>query len=673
MGNPVEIRDLRNPAEWPAGAKPVTRKIQYDDLYRATRIDYVYSAGDDQWVSPFADEVASGGEATDGRRAPPSPHVAFDKRVLRQTFEYDWLGNTDKSGDDSRGFYDRSLGTIENATAGTPGVTEAKPYQLRSASNIEGAADGREGQLWTKYDVAGNLTRLDLRRVGPCLPSGDCSQRFEYRWDEVGRLERARRWDTSTNLGDVDGAVPAGTPAADLRYVYDASDQRILKEAVDAAGVSSHTLYLFPTLELRRAAHGDGFGYDGSPEGVADYEVDRWTAVPYLLANGVRLARLAYEETTAPSRDPAEMTGEDGAVNASTSQLHVFFELGDHLGSTSVVLDKATGELVERSTFLGYGATESDYRPSRWEGFREEYKFTGKEEDVEVGLQYFGKRFLNPYLGRWVSADPLAVHAPGEADLNVYAYVAGKIFQYVDPTGLDEKEVGWFKQAKLWTADKIGKNLRSVCDQFKQACASMAGQFGTGSKYWQQRLLDHYVDQRGERINLTLGDSRSWVQEVDKRTDGPFNPYLSQRLTDRSDAVRKEMKASGAASREFRWKGSTAQGFDGPGHFMTQWDIKVQITQDKDGSFRETFSGTMQMTDRWDFDPKPPGERPYDAELKTRLGQAISGDVFDIDSGELRVHGSDDTTVVIDGRAPKPPKVSQGSQVPRGGSSTGEK
>lgn len=428
---------MRNPAEWPAGAKPVTRKIQYDDLYRATRIDYVYSAGDDQWVSPFADEVASGGEATDGRRAPPSPHVAFDKRVLRQTFEYDWLGNTDKSGDDSRGFYDRSLGTIENATAGTPGVTEAKPYQLRSASNIEGAADGREGQLWTKYDVAGNLTRLDLRRVGPCLPSGDCSQRFEYRWDEVGRLERARRWDTSTNLGDVDGAVPAGTPAADLRYVYDAGDQRILKEAVDAAGVSSHTLYLFPTLELRRAAHGDGFGYDGSPEGVADYELDRWTAVPYLLANGVRLARLAYEETTAPSRDPAEMTGEDGAVNASTSQLHVFFELGDHLGSTSVVLDKATGELVERSTFLGYGATESDYRPSRWEGFREEYKFTGKEEDVEVGLQYFGKRFLSPRLGRWISADPLEVHGVGSAgEPNVFAYVSGAILKDTDPLGL---------------------------------------------------------------------------------------------------------------------------------------------------------------------------------------------------------------------------------------------
>jgi RHS repeat-associated protein len=64
--------------------------------------------------------------------------------------------------------------------------------------------------------------------------------------------------------------------------------------------------------------------------------------------------------------------------------------------------------------------------------------FTGKEEDVEVGLVYFGKRFLNPLLGRWVSADPLAVHEPGEADLNLYAYVRGMALKAVDPLGLQE-------------------------------------------------------------------------------------------------------------------------------------------------------------------------------------------------------------------------------------------
>jgi RHS repeat-associated protein len=66
-------------------------------------------------------------------------------------------------------------------------------------------------------------------------------------------------------------------------------------------------------------------------------------------------------------------------------------------------------------------------------------KFTGKEEDSEVGLTYFGKRFLNAQLGRWISADPLAVHAPGEADLNLYAYVSGSVLKNVDPLGLEEK------------------------------------------------------------------------------------------------------------------------------------------------------------------------------------------------------------------------------------------
>jgi RHS repeat-associated protein len=112
------------------------------------------------------------------------------------------------------------------------------------------------------------------------------------------------------------------------------------------------------------------------------------------------------------------------------------------LGSTSLVVDKATSELVEATTYLGYGARESDYRPGRWEGFREDYGFTGKEEDQEVGLTYFGKRFLSPYLGRWVSADPLGVHRVNHADPNLYAYVHGTVLSYIDPRGLDRLAAG---------------------------------------------------------------------------------------------------------------------------------------------------------------------------------------------------------------------------------------
>jgi RHS repeat-associated protein len=76
------------------------------------------------------------------------------------------------------------------------------------------------------------------------------------------------------------------------------------------------------------------------------------------------------------------------------------------------------------------------YRPGRWGDFREDYGFTGKEEDVEVGLVYFGKRFYAPGLQRWVSADPLETHRPGEAEPNVYAYVDGRALLNTDPAGL---------------------------------------------------------------------------------------------------------------------------------------------------------------------------------------------------------------------------------------------
>ena len=76
---------------------------------------------------------------------------------------------------------------------------------------------------------------------------------------------------------------------------------------------------------------------------------------------------------------------------------------------------------MERATYQPYGAIETDYRTARWANFREAYKFTGKEDDIEVGLTYFGGRYYAPQLGRWMSPDPVAVHSQ-KGNLNVYAY-----------------------------------------------------------------------------------------------------------------------------------------------------------------------------------------------------------------------------------------------------------
>jgi RHS repeat-associated protein len=400
-GNPATIRDWRDPDAWPVGAKPVTRKAQYDDLYRLTNIEYSYADGDNSWTSPYHHEN------TTISAVKPSPHVEFDQRIRSQSFRYDWLGNTIATSDDAHGFYDRSLGTISN------GAAAAGPYQLQSA-NLSGSTRG--GGLASTYDDAGNLSSLVLERAGPCLPAGAvCSQRFVYEWDEAGRLANARRWDLASP-GAADDPIPAGTPDADLRYSYDGANQRVLKTAVDATGNQLHDVYIFASLELRRTTFADG-----------DYERTTSTEAPYLVAAGVRLARLYYAANDVPT--------------VSSGNLHVLFELPNYLGSSSFVIDGATSELVEATQYQAYGATESDYRPERWKGYREDYRFTGKEEDIEVGLTYFGERYLSPYLNRWISPDPLAVHAPGEGDLNLYAYVHGRALNAVDPIGLDKQQI----------------------------------------------------------------------------------------------------------------------------------------------------------------------------------------------------------------------------------------
>jgi RHS repeat-associated protein len=128
-----------------------------------------------------------------------------------------------------------------------------------------------------------------------------------------------------------------------------------------------------------------------------------------------------------------------GLPSFSNTPRHLYLSLGDHLGSTSVIIDMESSEVTEKATYMAYGAIESDHRPERWGGTqREEYKFTGKEEDTEVGLTYFGARYYHARLGRFISADPLAVHTT-RGDPNPYAYVRGRVFAATDPFGLDGK------------------------------------------------------------------------------------------------------------------------------------------------------------------------------------------------------------------------------------------
>ncbi|MEW6715768.1 MAG: RHS repeat-associated core domain-containing protein, partial [Nitrospirota bacterium] len=62
-------------------------------------------------------------------------------------------------------------------------------------------------------------------------------------------------------------------------------------------------------------------------------------------------------------------------------------------------------------------------------------KFTGQEEDAETGLYYYGARYYDPVLGRFVSADSIVQDPFEPQTLNRYSYVINNPLKYVDPNG----------------------------------------------------------------------------------------------------------------------------------------------------------------------------------------------------------------------------------------------
>jgi RHS repeat-associated protein len=60
------------------------------------------------------------------------------------------------------------------------------------------------------------------------------------------------------------------------------------------------------------------------------------------------------------------------------------------------------------------------------------YKFTGKERDAESGYDYFGARYYDARIGRWLSADPLAGKYPS---ISPYTYAGNSPLVFVDSRG----------------------------------------------------------------------------------------------------------------------------------------------------------------------------------------------------------------------------------------------
>jgi len=117
--------------------------------------------------------------------------------------------------------------------------------------------------------------------------------------------------------------------------------------------------------------------------------------------------------------------------------------MNDHLGSTRQVVDDA-GLSVQQLSYVPYG----DFKLSS--GNKTRYDFTGKERDEMSAIDYFGARYYDCKIGRFLSVDPLAIKFKRWSP---YAYSFDDPMRFVDPTGAaGEESHGWFTQ--IWDAAK---------------------------------------------------------------------------------------------------------------------------------------------------------------------------------------------------------------------------
>ncbi|HHH43046.1 MAG TPA: hypothetical protein ENK49_02825, partial [Gammaproteobacteria bacterium] len=61
--------------------------------------------------------------------------------------------------------------------------------------------------------------------------------------------------------------------------------------------------------------------------------------------------------------------------------------------------------------------------------------YTGKPQDTATGLSYYGARYYDPVVGRFMAIDPIGFQDGNLHSFNRYAYANNNPYRFVDPDG----------------------------------------------------------------------------------------------------------------------------------------------------------------------------------------------------------------------------------------------
>ena len=323
--------------------------------------------------------------------------------------------------------YDR----IGNMVDQTPQLSEPDPQLPTGAMTIGGSESGAWGRKGrAPNDPAGP------HAVTQYVSGDGATDSISY--DNNGNVltdgDMHLTWDSKDRLTIADSA----------RYTYDYTDARIVK-TIDDGTTRTVTIYINNAVELR-------------PEGL----------LKWVIANGDRVAVLGRHSSR--SGTPDNYPGS--------------FYIQDQIGSTTLALS-STGDVIEARCFYPFGSIRES--ASVTQGPPILYGFSGKEQDEESNLVYFGKRYYAPHLSRFVSTDHFSsfvVSSSSDAwsvlvhpsDLNVYTYCGNSPVVRIDLDGLAYFFIKAQSEARIWEW-RLWKASVEGGAEYKQGQWSARGHF----------------------------------------------------------------------------------------------------------------------------------------------------------------------------------------------------
>ncbi len=283
----------------------------------------------------------------------------------------------------------------------------SKTYTYDALGRMVSSNDGT-GAISYQYDQIGNITN-----------KGNLS--YTYAQNGAGPHAVTAVSDGSAMTYDNNGNMATyQTTAKTQYYTYDTTNRLTKVEAKDAGTTTKYTVV--------------DYTYDGDGGRTTKVLYVRNGSTTTLV--GTNYVGDVYEESNGVRTDFIYMGNMRIAAFDGT---HARWFIGDHLGSTSTVLDE-TSAVKEKIEYTPWGEVKS------YENFGNTSEvawlyFTGKKLDVETGLVYFGARFYNPKLGRFITPDTIVQSPYNPQTLNRYTYCNNNPVNLVDPTGHS-----WFKK-----------------------------------------------------------------------------------------------------------------------------------------------------------------------------------------------------------------------------------